>query len=64
MTLKQFRQATAHLPDDMEIFIGERLTVEDYGLVNSVHTKEIIVCDYEDTWEMTKYRKGIILTED
>ena len=65
MTLKEFREATAHLPDDMEIFIGERLTEEDYGLVNSVQTKEINVDNYEDPWEITSiHRKVIILTEE
>lgn len=64
MTLKEFRQATAHLPDDMEIFIGERLTEETYGLVNSIRTKEISVCDYEEPWEIAEYRTVLILTED
>lgn len=60
MTLKEFRQATSHLPDDMEIFIGERLTEETYGLVNSTYV--INVATSFDG--IHKVRKSLILTED
>lgn len=41
MTKKQLFEALKALPDNMDVFMGERLTEFTYGLVNSVQVKEI-----------------------
>lgn len=41
MTKKQLLEAIKDLPDNMDVFMGERLTDFTYGLVNSVQVKEI-----------------------
>jgi hypothetical protein len=63
MTIKQLKQAIANLPDDMEVFIGERLTEEAYGLVNSVREQTITVGDDEDA-EIYEQMRVFVLTED
>jgi hypothetical protein len=37
MTLDQFREATKDMPGDMDLFIAERKTEFQYGLVNDVY---------------------------
>lgn len=41
MTIKQLKQAISDLPDNMDVFIGERSTEFAYGLVNSAGVKKI-----------------------
>jgi len=41
MTIKELKQAIADLPDDMDVYIGERLTMYEYVLVNSLRVGEI-----------------------
>lgn len=41
MTKKELIEAIQHLPDNMDVFMDERLTDFTYGLVNSVQVKEI-----------------------
>ena len=41
MTVKELRLILADLPDTMEIFMEQRKTLYDYGLVNSAKVKEI-----------------------
>lgn len=63
MNIGQLKRAIAALPDDMEVFIGERLTEEAYGLVNSVREQTITVGDEED-YEYREERRVFVLTED
>lgn len=62
MKIAQLKQAIADLPDDMDVFIGERLTEESVGLVNSARVQKISVSD-EETEEITEYRTVLILSE-
>lgn len=41
MTVKELQKELSKFPDDMEVFVGERLTEFSYGLVNSCYSKEI-----------------------
>ena len=41
MNIKQLKEKIANLPDDMEVFVSERVTEFAYGLVNSATVKEI-----------------------
>jgi hypothetical protein len=63
MNIGKLKQAIANLPDDMEVFIGERLTEEAYGLVNSVREQTITVGDDEDA-EIYEQMRVFVLTED
>ena len=65
MTKKQLLEAIQHLPDDMDVFMGERLTEFTYGLVNSAQVKEIEFKEDPDPDSRVLAReKVIILTED
>ena len=48
MTVKELRLILADLPDTMEIFMEQRKTLYDYGLVNSAKVKEIGFSEDED----------------
>ena len=41
MKIKKLKEQIEHLPDNMDVFMDERLTDFRYGLVNSAITKEI-----------------------
>lgn len=41
MNIKQLKETIANLPDDMDVFMGERTTVFAYGLVISTRVKTI-----------------------
>lgn len=41
MTVKELKEKIESLPDNMDVFIDERLTDFRYGLVNSAKVKEI-----------------------
>lgn len=41
MNIKKLKEIIKDLPDNMEVFIDERLTEFKYGLVNSAIVKEI-----------------------
>jgi hypothetical protein len=62
MTIKELKQAIADLPDDMDVYIGERLTMYEYGLVNSLRVGEIDF--YNEDVELLRTEKALILTED
>jgi hypothetical protein len=61
MTIKELKQAIADLPDDMDVYIGERLTMYEYGLVNSLRVGEIDF--YNEDVELLRTEKALILTE-
>lgn len=48
MTVKELRLILADLPDTMEIFMEQRKTLYDYGLVNSAKVTEIGFSEDED----------------
>lgn len=41
MTVKALKLLLATLPDNMEVFVAERKTTYNYGLVNSGYVREI-----------------------
>ena len=41
MTVKEIKKELENQPDDMQVFLGPRLTEFAYGLANSVISKEI-----------------------
>lgn len=41
MKISQLKQIIEHLPDNMDVFVGERETDFIYGLVNSAEVKKI-----------------------
>lgn len=41
MTVKQLIEELKKYPENMDVFVGERLTDFTYGFVNSVESKEI-----------------------
>lgn len=64
MTIKQLKQAIVDLPDNMDVFIGIRLTEFDYGSVNSAYVKKIDFYDSEsDETPLASY-DVFVLEED
>lgn len=41
MTIKELKEKIECLPDNMQVFIAERLTDFSYGLVNGANVKKI-----------------------
>lgn len=41
MTVKQLKEELSKYPDDMQVFMDERITDFTYGLVNSLQSKKI-----------------------
>ena len=41
MTVKQLRKELEKYPDNMDVFVDERITEFTYGLINSVDSKKI-----------------------
>lgn len=64
MTKKQLIEAIQHLPDNMDVFMGERLTTFTYGLVNSVIVKKIDFYEDENDDQPLASDEVIVLTED
>lgn len=63
MTLGEFRKITESYPDNLALFIGERLTEFKYGLVNSIEKKKITFS--EDPYSKPLSKDWVIvLTED
>lgn len=63
MTLGEFRRKTADLPDNLDLYIGERLTDFKYGYVNTVEKKMITFSEEPDSKPLSKV-EVIILSED
>lgn len=63
MTLGEFRKKTADFPDNLDLFIDERLTDFKYGLVNSVGKKKINFSEELDSKILAK-DEVIVLSED
>lgn len=41
MTIKKLKEIIANLPDSMEVFVAERKTDFEYGLITGVYVKKI-----------------------
>lgn len=63
MTVKKLRDVLDGLPDNMDVFMGERLTEFDYGLVNSAVVEEITLYD-ESNNEVSAKVKVLVIKED
>lgn len=63
MNVKQLKNAIKDLPDDMDIFVGERLTEFQYGLVNGLNVKEISFSEEPDS-EILSNEIVLILSEE
>lgn len=64
MNLGEFRKKTAHLSDNVDLFMGERLTDFRYGLVNSATFKEINMTEEPDGSGESATQEVIVLEED
>lgn len=65
MTIKELKQAIADLPDNMDVFVGERLTEFTYGLVNSAQVRSIEFKEDDDPDSPVLANDTVlVLTED
>jgi len=49
MTVKQLREELTKYPDNMDVFLAERKTEFDYGLLNSVRKEKINFMEEPDS---------------
>ena len=63
MTIKEFREFSKDLPDNMDMYVSERLTEFKYGLVNSAKVKEIDFMEEPDGEALAK-DLVLVLEED
>ena len=63
MTVKELKQKLNGFPENMDVFIDERLTEFTYGLANSVRIKEINFSE-EPGGEVESRDKVVIISED
>lgn len=63
MTVKQVIAELQKYPDNMEVFLAERKTEFDYGLVNSVSWKNIGMAE-EPGEEPMAFEKVVIIDEE
>ena len=47
MNIKELKEKLENLPENMEIFLADRVTMFGYGLLNSVEQKEIYFTEEE-----------------
>ena len=66
MNIKQLKDKIENLPDNMEVFIGERVTEYSYGLVNSAEVRNILFYDMDDpdNEEIQAKDEVLVLTEE
>ncbi|HAY3504312.1 TPA: hypothetical protein JRX02_002938 [Elizabethkingia anophelis] len=66
MTVKQLKEKIENLPDNMDVFIGERVTEYSYGLVNSVEVRNILFYDMDDpdNEDIQAKDEVLVLTEE
>lgn len=57
------KKITKDLPDDMKIFIGKRVTEEDYGLVHSGKVK-ILTMDESSDEKKANTIEALLLDEE
>lgn len=63
MNIKELKEKIKDLPDNMEVFIDERLTEFRYGLVNTVEVKGIDFMEEPDGEVLARHR-SLVLSED
>lgn len=63
MTLGEFRKLTEGWPDNLDLFVNERITDFKYGLVESVKRKEIPFSE-EPGGKTLSTDEVIVLSED
>jgi len=63
MNVKQLKQELEKYPDDMDVFIDERLTDFRYGLLNGVTKKEINFMEEPNSEPLSK-DTVVVLGED
>ena len=63
MTVKQLKEKLNELPEDAQVFVGQRVTEFGYGLVNSIYTKEIPLLEDEDGEELAT-EKVVVIDEE
>ncbi|GJN60452.1 hypothetical protein [Elizabethkingia anophelis] len=66
MTVKQLKEKIENLPDNMEVFMGERVTEYSYGLVNSAEVRNILFYDMDDpdNEDIQAKDEVLVLTEE
>lgn len=66
MTVKQLKEKIENLPDNMDVFIGERVTEYSYGLVNSAEVKITLFYDMDDpdNEDIQAKDEVLVLTEE
>jgi len=63
MTVKELKQKLNEFPDNMDVFVSERVTDFAYGLVNSAYIKEINFME-EPGGEVLSSDKVVIIDEE
>lgn len=66
MTIRELKEIIKDLPDNMDVFIAERVTEYSYGLVNSGLVKEVDFYDEDDpdNEDLSAKEDIFILTEE
>lgn len=62
MTVKKLKEELENYPDTMEVFVAERKTEFDYGLVNSVYDK--VINFKEDPGGETLARDRVLIIDE
>lgn len=63
MTVAQLKKAIENLPDNMDVFVGERETDFLYGLVDKIEVKEINFYESPDEDKPLASDRVLILSE-
>jgi len=63
MKVKELKILLKQYSDDMDVFIGERVTEFSYGLLNSVSSKNITFSEDVDNGPMAEERV-VVLSEE
>lgn len=63
MTVKELKEKLESFPDDMPIYIAERASEYNYGLLNSAYTHEIHIITEVEGWS-EKETTVVVLDEE
>lgn len=67
MNVKELKEIIKNLPDEMDVFVSERVTEFGFGLVNSAYVKEIYFTEdevaTEEEIEQSPREKVLIIDE-
>ena len=63
MTIKELKEKIKDLPDSMDVFVDERLTEFEYGLLNSAELKEVFYME-KPAEEGISVDNALVLSED